>query len=160
MKTTKVIGSFDCRVWKKDTPKAARQMVEAGGRINLSVGFESDQLTDEEKEFANVSEKTGKYYINIKVFPKNCKIYTASAKQVDFPDFKRIDGQRFEVIVDYTIKHGTGTDLNGLYANAIQIIRRADNPFTAIAGVSDDFLAGETTDPFEGDSEEKTDLPF
>ena len=84
MKTKQVTGTFDCRVWKKDTPKAARAIVESGNRINLSVGFEEADLTEEMKEFAHLHEKSGKYYINIKVFPKNCKIYTASAKQVNF----------------------------------------------------------------------------
>lgn len=158
MKTKQVIGNFDCRVWKKDTPKAARAMVEAGNRINLSVGFEADELTNEAMEFAHVSEKTGKYYINIKVFPKNCKIFTASAKQVEFPEFTKIDGGRFEMIVDYTIKHGTGTELNGLYANAIQIIKRADNPFTPIAGGNDDFTSG--VQSAEITDEETEDLPF
>ena len=161
MKTGKVIGNFDCRVWKKDTPKAARQMVAQGERINLSVAFDEADLTDEVKEFARFHEKSGKWYANVKVFPKSCRIFTASAKQVDFPDFKKIDGGRFEVIVDFTIKHGNGgTDLNGLYANAIQIIRRADNPFEAIEGGNDNFLAGTAPDPFGGDDDEKTDLPF
>ena len=159
MKTKQVTGAFDCRVWKKDTPKAARAMVEAGSRINLSVGFEEADLTDEMKEFAHLHEKSGKYYINIKVFPKNCKIYTASAKQVEFPDFKLIDGGRFEVIVDYAIKHGTGTELNGLYANAIQIIKRADNPFEPVEGGSDDFTAGLQNAEIVTDEETK-DLPF
>ena len=158
MKTKQVTGTFDCRVWKKDTPKSARAMVEAGNRINLSVGFEEADLTDEMKEFAHLHEKSGKYYINIKVFPKNCKIYTASAKQVEFPDFKLIDGGRFEVILDYSIKHGTGTELNGLYANAIQIIRRADNPFEPVAGGNDDFTSG--IQSAEISDEETADLPF
>ena len=160
MKTKQVTGTFDCRVWKKDTPKAARAMVESGNRINLSVGFEEADLTDEIKEFAHLHEKSWKYYINIKVFPKNCKIYTASAKQVEFPDFTKIDGGRFEVIIDYSIKHGTGTELNGLYANAIQIIRRADNPFEPVEGGSDDFTAGLQNAEIATEEEETKDLPF
>ena len=159
MKTKQVTGTFDCRVWKKDTPKAARLMVSQGDRINLSVGFDEADLTEEMKEFAHLHEKSGKYYINIKVFPKSCKIYTASAKQVEFPDYKLIDGGRFEVIVDYSIKHGTGTELNGLYANAIQIIRRADNPFEPVEGGSDDFTAGLQNAEIATDEETK-DLPF
>jgi hypothetical protein len=162
MKTKKVIGTFDCRVFKKGIPKAARAMAEAGNRIILSVVFEEADLTDEMKEFAHLHEKSGKYYINIKVYPKNCRIYTASAKQIDFPDYKKIDGGRFEVVVDYVIKHGTEgtTELNGLYANAIQIIKRADIPFEPVAGASDDFLAGNAPDPFGEDDDNKTDLPF
>ena len=70
MKTEKIIGNFDCRVWKKDTPKAARQFVPQGERINLSVGFEEAELTDEMREFANLHEKavsitlTSKYFRN------------------------------------------------------------------------------------------------
>ena len=158
MKTKQVTGTFDCRVWKKDTPKAARAMVEAGNRINLSVGFEEADLTDEIKEFAHFSERVSRWYVNVKVFPKNCKIYTASAKQVEFPDFTKIDGGRFEVIIDYSIKHGTGTELNGLYANAIQIIRRADNPFEPVEGGSDDFTSG--VQSTEITYEENEDLPF
>ena len=163
MKTKKVVGSFDCRVWKKDTPKQARQMVAQGERINLSVAFDEADLTDEVKEFARFHEKSGKWYANVKVFPKSCKIFTASTKQIDFPDYKKIDGGRFEVVVDYVIKHGKEktTELNGLYANAIQIIKRADVPFEPVAGASDDFLAGNAPDPFGGDdNDEKTNLPF
>ena len=161
MKTSKVIGNFDCRVWKKDTPKQARQMVKQGERINLSIGFDEADLTEEVKEFARFHEKSGKWYANVKVFPKSCRIFTASAKQVDFPDYQKIDGGRFEVIVDYVVKHGTGTELNGLYANAIQIIKRADVPFEPVDGVSDDFLSGISPDPFGGQEDgEKADLPF
>ena len=162
MKTKKVIGNFDCRVWKKDTPKQARQMVAQGERINLSVAFDEADLTDELKEFARFHEKSGKWYANVKVFPKSCRIFTASAKQIDFPDYQKIDGGRFEVVVDFVIKHGKEktTDLNGLYANAIQIIKRADVPFEPVSGVSDDFLAGTAPDPFGGDDDQKTDLPF
>ena len=161
MKTSKVIGNFDCRVWKKDTPKQARQMVKQGERINLSIGFDEADLTEEVKEFARFHEKSGKWYANVKVFPKSCRIFTASARQIDFPDYTKIDGGRFEVIVDYVIKHGTGTELNGLYANAIQIIKRADVPFEAIKGASDDFLSGAIPDPFtEQEDGEKADLPF
>lgn len=160
MKTEKVIGTFDCRIWKKDTPKAARTMVAQGDRVNLSVGFEEADLTEEMKEFARLHEKSGKYYINIKVYPKNCKIYTASAKQVEFPDFKKIDMSRFEMVIDFSIKHGTKgtTELNGLYANAIQIIRRADNPFEPVAGGNDDFTSG--VQSTEITDEETEDLPF
>ena len=159
MKTEKVVGSFDCRVWKKDTPKQARQMVAQGGRINLSVTFDEADLTDELKEFARFHEKSGKWYANVKVFPKSCKIFTASAKQVDFPAYNKIDGGRFEVVVDFVVKHGKEktTELNGLYANAIQIIKRADIPFEPIAGASDDFLAGTSHGT---DEDENTDLPF
>ena len=160
MKTNKINATFDCRVWKKDTPRQSRQMVEAGNRINLSCRFDEGEITEEMKEFAHYSEKTGKYYINVKVFPKNCKIYTASAKQVDFPAYDKIDGGRFEVIVDFTIKHGTGTELNGLYANAIQIIRRADVPFEPVDGGNDNFLDGGKADPFSYNVDETTDLPF
>ena len=164
MKTKQVTGTFDCRVWKKDTPKAARTMVEAGSRINLSVGFEEADLTDEMKEFAHLHEKSGKYFIQFKVYPKNCKIYTASAKQVEFPDFKKIDMSRFEMVIDFSIKHGTKgtTELNGLYANAIQIIRRADNPFEPVEGGSDDFTSGvqSSVQSTEISDEETEDLPF
>ena len=162
MKTKQVIGTFDCRVWKKDTPRAARTMVEAGNRINLSVASDEADLTDEMKEFAHLHEKSGRYFVNVKVFPKNCRIYTASAKQVEFPDFKLIDGGRFEMVIDYSVKHGTGTDLNGLYANAIQIIRRADNPFEPVAGGNDDFTSGVQSgiQSAEITDEETEDLPF
>ena len=124
MKTEKVIGTFDCRIWKKDTPKAARQMVAQGDRINLSVGFEEADLTDEMKEFARLHEKSGKYYINVKVFPKSCKIYTASARQVDFPDYKSIDGGRFEVIVDFTIKQNENKNIKQSTDNLVSVVFR------------------------------------
>lgn len=166
-KTNRVVGKFDCRVWKKDTPRNQRQMVEKGGRVNLSVAFNEGDVPEDIKEFARLSEKSGKYYVAFKVFPKNCRIYTASAKQVEFPDFEKIDGGRFEVVIDYTTKHGTGTELNGCYTNAIQVIRRADVPFDAIDGVSDNFLSGEELLSDDDDDvtvedkkDDKDDLPF
>ena len=62
------------------------------------------------------------------------------------------------MVIDYSVKHGTGTDLNGLYANAIQIIRRADNPFEPVAGGNDDFTSG--VQSAEITDEETEDLPF
>ena len=164
-KTNRVVGKFDCRVWKKDTPRSQRKMVEKGGRVNLSVAFNEGDVPEDIKEFARFSEKSGKYYVTFKVFPKNCRIYTASVKQVEFPDYEKIDGGRFEVMIDYTTKHGTGTELNGCYANAIQMIRRADVPFDAIDGVSDNFLSGEellSGDDDDDDNDDVTndDLPF
>lgn len=157
MKTKKtVLGVFDCRVYKKDTPRQARAMVAPGERVTLSCGFDENDLSEEMKPFARFHEKSGKWFIQFKVFPKNCRIYTAAARQVEFPDFERIDGGKFEVNLDFSIKHGTGTELNGCYVNAIQVIRRADNPFAPVAGASDDFTAVQPVH----DDEESSDLPF
>lgn len=144
MQLNKILtGTFDCRQYKKDTPRNSRPLVEDGGRINLTVGFDESEfsLLDEEiKAFGRKSSKNERYYLTFKVFSKNCKLYTASAKQVEFPVNMAIDGARVDCKVEFSVKHGTGTELNGLYANAIQIIRRADNPFDAIEGGDDDFL--------------------
>ena len=133
-KLTNLTGFFDCRKYKKDVARASRVMCEKEERVNLIISLDESELTEEIKEFANLSEKSGRWFVTFKIFPKNCKIYTASAKQVNFPDFEKIDGGKFEINIDFSIKHGTGTELNGCYANAIQIIRRADIPFDVVDG--------------------------
>jgi len=158
MQLNKILtGTLDCRQYKKDTPRSSRPYIEDGGRISLTVGLSEDEhaeLSDEIKQFARKSSKNERYYLTFKVFPKNCKLYTASAKQVEFPQNLAIDGARVDCKIEFSIKHGTGTELNGLYANAIQIIRRADNPFDAVEGGDDDFI-NQQPDPVQAITEEK-----
>lgn len=164
MKTNRVTGTFDCRIWKKDTVKSARLMVANGDRINLSVGFDESEIPTDIKEFARKSSKSERWYVTFKVFPKNCKMYTASAKQVEFPTNEKLDGGRFEMIIDYSVKHGTGTELNGGYANAIQVIKRADNPFDAVEDGDDNFMETKTAEAIPettaAGGEKDSDLPF
>ena len=143
METTKtgfVNGFFDCREYKKGTKRSERKMVADGTRINLSVGFEENELTDEIREFARLHEKSGRWFAAFKVFPKNCKAYTASAKEINFPSNEQLDGGTFEVNIDFSVKHGTGTELNGLYANKIQFVKKIDNSFDAVEDASDDIF--------------------
>jgi len=132
-------GYFDCRKYKKGTKRNEREMCAEGERINLSVGFAESELTDEVREFARLHEKSGKYFASFKVFPKNCKAYNASGKEVAFPPNEKLDGGQFEANLDFSVKHGTGTELNGLYLNKIQFIRKVDNAFEAVDGDDDMF---------------------
>lgn len=158
MKLEKVIGYFDARVYKANTPRANRQMVEAGGRINFTTSFEEVDIPAEFREFAKLSEKSGKWFVTFKVFPKNCKLFTAAAKQINFPDYAKLDNGRFEVNLDVAIKHGSGTELNGLYVNAMQIVKRADVPFEVVDGGDSDVF---NDDPFAAPvSQEVKDLLF
>lgn len=160
MKLTNLTGYFDCRIYKKDVARASRQMQDKEGRINFTVAIDESDLNDEIREFANLSEKTGKYYLTFKIFPKNCKLYTAKAAQINFPDFKVIDGGKFDVNIDFSIKHGKGTELNGCYANAIQIIRRADSPFEAVDGGDENVFSENVKDTAPATAKEDNDLPF
>lgn len=137
-----VEGYFDCRQYKANTPRSSRIMIENGGRIIFSVAFMDEELEQhpELKDFANKSEKSGLNFVGFKIFPKNCKLFTASAKQIEFPDNNLIDGGRFEANLVYSVKHGVGTELNGCYVNAMQIIRRADNPFDVVEDGNEDWL--------------------
>ena len=149
MKLTKISGYFDCRKYKKGVKRQDRQMLPQGERVNFSVAFPDEFLPAEIAEFSNRSEKNGLNYVTFKVFPKNVKVYTAAVKQIDFPDNEKLDGGKFEVNIDFNIKHGDTTQMeqNGCYVNAIQVLRRADNPFEAEEGYSDDAF-GSNDDPF------------
>ena len=161
-KTGFVNGFFDCREYKKGTKRSERKMVADGKRINLSVGFYENELTDGIREFARLHEKSGRWFASFKVFPKNCKAYTASAKEIIFPKNEQLDGYTFEVNIDFSVKHGTGTELNGLYANKIQFVKKVDNSFEAVSGATDDIfienMQSSLNEP-AGDKE-KSDLPF
>ena len=163
MKAKNLTGFFDCRKYQKGVVRQQRALVATGERINFSVGFANEsEVPEEMREFATKSEKSGFFYVSVKIFPKNCKVYTPSAKIVEFPALEKIDGGKFEINLEYSVKHGTGTELNGIYANAIQVLRRADNPFDVEDGDESMFEQPTTavkeqhaTVPAEGN-----DLPF
>ena len=167
-KLKNVTGYFDCRQYKVGIPRQNRKIIESGGRIIFSAGFTDEQLSEELKPFANKSEKSGLNYVNFKIFTSNCKLYTAAAKLIPF-DFEKyeMDGGKFEVNMEVSIKHGKEKlDLNGAYVNALQIIRRADNPFDVVEGGDDSWVSGEPvakeveqgTDPIL--DEANSELPF
>jgi len=172
MKLEKIEGYFDCRKFKAGLSRNQREFNNYGERINFSVGFADEFLPAEIAEFANKSEKSGINYVNFKIFPKNCKFYLANAKQIQCPEYQVIDGGKFLVNLSFNIKHGKGTEANGCYVNAIQIIRRTDNIFDAVE--DGDLNVFEEKDPFaEKDSfdeklnnvkidnePEEEDLPF
>ena len=148
MKVEKVSGFFDCKKYDKNKKRHDREMQPEGERVNISFGFDEENLPADFKEFAKLHEKTGKHYVSVKVFPKNCKAYSASSKVFDFPKNKDLDGNQFEMNIEYSIKHGTGTEMNGIYANRIQFLKRVDTAFEAVEdGVDDIFNSPITTQP-------------
>jgi len=152
MKINNVTGYFDCRQFKANTPKSNRVMIENGGRITFTVPFTDEEIDEypEIKEFSKKSEKSGLNYVSFKIFPKVCRMYTAAAKQIEFPANSVLDGGKFEVNIEFNVKHGVGTELNGCYVNAIQVIRKADNPFDAVEGGNDDWInSQQQADPFD-----------
>ena len=169
-KLNRVTGFFDCREYKKGTKRSERKMSAEGSRVNFSVGLAESELTDEIREFARLHEKSGKYFVAFKVFPKNCKAYTASAKEVSFPLNDKIDGGQFDVNIEFSVKHGSGTELNGLYANKMQFIKKVDNSFEAVEDGDDAMFegtgtsTGTTAAPVQGEAatveDKKDDLPF
>jgi hypothetical protein len=162
----KQTGFFDCREYKKGTKRNERKMVATGSRINFSVGFLENELTDEIREFATLHEKSGKWFASFKVFPKNCKAYNAGAKEIEFPSNEKLDGGQFEVNVDFGVKHGTGTELNGLYVNRIQFIKKVDTAFDAVEDGDENMFSSNvvgvsiTLPPSEKIDENNTGLPF
>lgn len=170
-----VSGYFDCRVFKSGVPRNNRVMVDNHGRINLSASFEEGSLPESIKEFAKLSEKSGKYFVSFKIFPKNCKLYNSKAKQIPFPDNSLLDGKKFLVNIIFNIKHGTGTELNGCYVNSLQIVKDLTNPFDAVDDGDEDVFNVEvekresgitkhrvpdTTQPTAQNNEGSDDLPF
>lgn len=170
-----VSGYFDCRVYKNGVPRNNRIMVDNHGRINLSASFEEHELPKEVKEFAKLSEKSGKYFVSFKIFPKNCKLYNSKAKQIPFPDNSLLDGKKFLVNIIFNIKHGTGTELNGCYVNSLQIVKDLTNPFEAVEDGDEDVFnieveksesgltkhrATDMTQTTAPDNEGSDDLPF
>ncbi len=168
MKVNNVSGYFNCRKYKKDVKRNEREMCGKDDRIDISLAFESvESMPADFVEFAKKSEKNEKFYVAVKAFPKNCKAYNAAAKQFEFPDNKHLDGGQFEMNIEYSIKHGTGTELNGVYANRIQFIKKVDEAFEAIEGGQDDiFNHGGSVVQQSGQSATvaaevaETDLPF
>jgi hypothetical protein len=154
MKVSNVTGFFDCRVYKKDTKRGQRPMSKQGDRINLSLSFDADTIPEEFKEFAKASSKNEKLYLSCKVFPNNIKAFSASAQVIDFPTNEQLDGNSFLINIETSIKHGTGTELNGVYVNKIQFIKRANESFEAIED-GDDSMFGVSMTPMQVSNEQQ-----
>ncbi len=107
-------------------------MSDEGARINISLSFEKEALPADFVEFARESTKNTLWYVAVKVFPKNVKAFCIKAKPIEFPKNITIDGNQYLMNIEYSVKHGTGTELNGVYANKIQFIKRMNNDFDAV----------------------------
>ena len=76
-----------------------------------------------------------------------------------------IESPKFEVNMEISIKHGDASkmELNGCYCNALQIIRRADNPFDVVEGGDESWVSGEPVEKELGTDpilDEADNLPF
>lgn len=152
-KLNNMTAAFNCRKFKPDTPWHKREMVAEGERIEFSVGLTKEELKQYTAEsygfedFANFSEKTGKYYVSFKVFPKNCKAYNSKAQQIAFPPYALLDGEYFLINFDYNVKHGDPKkfELNGCYVGGIQFVKPLNVSFEEVEG-DDSWLAGTKVD--------------
>jgi hypothetical protein len=88
------------------------------------------------------------------VFPNNIKAFSASAQVIDFPTNEQLDGNSFLINIETSIKHGTGTELNGVYVNKIQFIKRANESFEAIED-GDDSMFGVSMTPMQVSNEQQ-----
>ena len=149
MKVSRVQCFFDCRVYKKDTKRNQRPLSKNGDRINISIGCKEDDpnFNADFKEFARKHETSGLFYLSVKAFPNNLKTFNASAQSIAFPSNEILDGNSYILNMEYSVKHGTGTELNGIYANKIQFIKQVNNDFDAVEDGDDNVFGQKPAAP-------------
>ena len=134
--TEKLIGFFDVREYRENTPREQQRMKGDDQNITFTTTFE--QCPQALAEFAKPYEKDGKTYyrVSFKISPK-CRWFDGNAQPVDRPTNAELDGQRYEVRVQYnTLRPSNPNDqkaARGYWANCIQYQRVNDNPFEAFA---------------------------
>ena len=135
--TEKLSGWFDVREFKENTPREQQRMKADDQNITFSATF--DQCPQALAEFAKQytdANGNSKWRVSFKISPK-CRWFDGNAQPVDRPTNLELDGQRFEVRVQYnTLRPAPNAGdkaARGYWANCIQFERVNDNPFEAFA---------------------------
>lgn len=135
--TEKLTGWFDTRVWKENTPREQQRLKADDDNIGFSTTFE--QCPPALQEFAKPytdSNGNQRWRVTFKISQK-CRWFDGNAQPVDRPSNQELDGQRFEVRVQYnTLRPAPNAGdkaARGYWANCIQFERVNENPFEAFA---------------------------
>lgn len=164
MRLDNVSGYFDCREFDARKAYQDRQMKADSQQVAFSITFAPDALPECVAEFAKEFErKDGSKAFAVKVkFGAKCKFFRKDngvVKQVVRPTNEELDGERWEVCLDFNTLHGDATkkEANGYWANGILLVGTQSDMF---ADLSDDGAAQQGNLPDEVAHEMAEDLAF
>ena len=126
MRLDNVSGYFDCREFDARKAYADRTMKADSQQIAFNMTFAPDQLPEEVSEFAKEFERkdgTRGFAVRMKVGAK-CKFFrkeNGAVRQVNRPTNEELDGERWNVYLDFNALHGDSAkkEPNGYWLNGI-----------------------------------------
>lgn len=126
MRLDNVSGYFDCREFDARKAYADRTMKANTQQIAFNMNFAPDQLPEMVAEFAKEFERkdgASAFAVRMKVGAK-CKFFRKEngvVKQITRPTNEELDGERWEVCLDFAALHGDATkkEASGYWANGI-----------------------------------------
>lgn len=139
MKTNKLIGFFDVRVYKKDLDRDKRPIKGQSDNITFTVA--SDAPIEGLKEYMVCKPKhtdsgdVNRYYLQFKI-GGNCRWFDGNGQPTEQPLYSNLDGKRYEVIIDFNHKDKNPNNPlapSGCWVNAIMYREMPSNPFEGMA---------------------------
>lgn len=164
MRLDSVSGYFDCREFDARKAYADRQMKADSQQVAFNLTFSPSELPESVAEFAREFERkdgTKAFAVKVKIGAK-CKFFRkvdGVVKQVERPTNEELDGERWEVCLDFNALHGDANkkEASGYWANGILLVGTHSNMF---ADLSDDGAAQQGNLPDEVAQEIAEDLAF
>lgn len=163
LKTGKVSGYFDCRVFKNGVEKSKRPMKAEGDRIEFTVAFSEYPKSFADAggaEFIKTTEVNDlkRYYVTFKI-GKFCMFFDKDGKKTDRPLNGDIDGKRYDAVIAYKVLHGDASKMEarGFWADAIQMKEAEEITFAPMDSVT---TASSVTNDVCPDNEQYDELPY
>ena len=126
MRLDNVSGYFDCREFDARKAYADRTLKADTQHISFNMTFATDKLPEVVSEFAKEFERkdgSNAFAVRMKVGGK-CKFFrkeNGAVRQVNRPTNEELDGERWNVCLDFNALHGDGTkkEARGYWLNGI-----------------------------------------
>lgn len=126
MRLDNVSGYFNCRESDARKAYADRTLKADTQQIAFNMNFAPDQLPEEVSEFAKEFERKDgtRAFAGWMKIGGRCKFFRKEngvVRQVARPTNEELDGERWNVCLDFNVLHGDGTkkEPNGYWANGI-----------------------------------------
>ena len=136
MRLDNVSGYFDCRELDAKKAYADRTMKADTQQIAFNMTFSPDQLPEEVLEFAKEFERkdgTLGFAVRMKIGAK-CKFFrkeNGAVRQVNRPTNEELDGERWNVCLDFNALHGDRAKMEarGYWLNGILLQGKQSDMF-------------------------------
>lgn len=136
MRLDNVSGYFDCREFDARKAYVDRKIKADGQQIAFNMTFAPNQLPESVAEFAKEFERKDgakAFAVNVKIGAK-CKFFrkeNGDVRQVNRPTNEELNGERWEVCLDFNALHGDANkrEASGYWANGILLVGTQSDMF-------------------------------